>query len=53
MREWAVEAGLADDAIQNHIKIVYEPDCTSLSIQHKILEIQKKKQNFHDQKWKQ
>ena len=43
MREWAIEAGLADETIQNHIKIVYEPDCASLSIQHKIMEIQKRK----------
>eukprot|EP01083_Nonionella_stella_P014674 41200_1 len=47
MREWAFEAGLADEMIPNHIKIVYEPDCASLSIQHKIMEIQNSKDTTH------
>ncbi len=38
MREWAVESELCDENIPNHIKIVYEPDCASLCIQHKLSE---------------
>ena len=43
MREWAISAGLGDESIPNHIKIVYEPDCASLSIQHKISDLRRGK----------
>merc|ERR1711933_472536 len=37
MVQWAIEAGLISGKIQNQLKIVYEPDCASLSIQHAII----------------
>ena len=36
MRQWAVDAGLVDPKIKNQCKIVYEPDCASLSLQYEI-----------------
>eukprot|EP01083_Nonionella_stella_P079093 216771_1 len=37
MVEWAIESGLVDGTVPNQLKIVYEPDCASLSIQHAII----------------
>ncbi len=36
MREWAIIAGLINKNIENQLQIVFEPDCASLAIQHKI-----------------
>ena len=36
MKEWAIKAGLIDDKIKDQCKIVYEPDCASLAIQHEV-----------------
>ena len=36
MKEWATKAGLIDDAVRDQCKIVYEPDCASLAIQHEV-----------------
>jgi len=36
MEQWAFRAGLINKEIPNHLKIVYEPDCASLSIQYEI-----------------
>eukprot|EP01084_Bolivina_argentea_P185288 319533_1 len=36
MREWAIAASLIDKNIENQLMIVFEPDCASLAIQHKI-----------------
>merc|ERR1719361_3013511 len=33
MRNWAIKAGLVDKKIKDQCKIVYEPDCASLSVQ--------------------
>ena len=33
MEQWAYKAGLTNRDIYNHLKIVYEPDFASLSIQ--------------------
>ncbi len=35
-------AGLGDESIPNHIKIVPEPDCALLSIQHQIADLQRR-----------
>merc|ERR1712244_59656 len=44
MEQWAQSAGLTNKEIPNHLKIVYEPDCASLSIQYEIQKL-KSKQN--------
>ena len=36
MRKWIIKAGLVSDDDPNQCKIVYEPDCASLAIQHEI-----------------
>eukprot|EP01083_Nonionella_stella_P081209 223580_1 len=36
MKQWAIAAGLVNTNIPNQCKIVYEPDCASLSIQHQV-----------------
>ena len=36
MQEWAISAGLVNRNIPNQCKIVYEPDCASLSIQYQM-----------------
>merc|ERR1719474_244039 len=38
MRSWAIESGLVDPEIPNQCKIVYEPDCASIAVQHEIKE---------------
>mmetsp|Transcript_54411 Transcript_54411/g.90133 ORF Transcript_54411/g.90133 Transcript_54411/m.90133 type:complete len:725 (-) Transcript_54411:82-2256(-) len=43
MEQWSIEAGLINKQIPHHLKIVYEPDCASLSIQHEIKELKAKK----------
>eukprot|EP01084_Bolivina_argentea_P239557 402620_1 len=51
MKDWAIKAELIksendNDYIPGQFKIVYEPDCASLSIQHAVLRnIEKQKQN--------
>ena len=42
MKEWAIKAELIDRNIENQLKIVFEPDCASLAIQHKIARAKKK-----------
>ena len=42
MVEWSIKAGLIDGKIPNQLKIVYEPDCASLSVQHAVLRNLKK-----------
>ena len=37
MKQWAIKSGLVDRNINNQCKIVYEPDCASLSILHHIM----------------
>ena len=37
MKDWALRAGLIEGHIPNQLKLVYEPDCASLSIQHALL----------------
>ena len=37
MVQWAIEAKLITGNIPNQLRIVYEPDCASLSIQHAII----------------
>eukprot|EP01084_Bolivina_argentea_P316201 548040_1 len=37
MIQWAIKAGLISGQIKNQLRIVYEPDCASLSIHHAIL----------------
>ena len=41
MKQWTIKAGLVDKDITNQCKIVYEPDCASLSILHHILQTSK------------
>ena len=36
MKHWAIKSGLINESIHNQCKIVYEPDCASLSIQYHI-----------------
>lgn len=36
MKDWAVAAGLVEGHITSQLKMVYEPDCASLSIQHAL-----------------
>ena len=36
MREWTIKAGLVNSNIQDQCKIVYEPDCASLTLQQKM-----------------
>jgi len=43
MEQWAQSAGLTNKDISNHLKIVYEPDCASLSIQYEIQKLKAKK----------
>ena len=43
MEQWAAQAGLINKQIPNHLKIVYEPDCASLSIQYEIQKLKKQK----------
>ena len=42
MKEWAIAAELVSPHIKNQLKIVFEPDCASLAIQHKIAKAKKK-----------
>ena len=35
-KEWAITAGLINGSIPNHLKIVYDTDCLSLSLYHAI-----------------
>eukprot|EP00485_Elphidium_margaritaceum_P002287 CAMPEP_0202686228 /NCGR_PEP_ID=MMETSP1385-20130828/2038_1 /ASSEMBLY_ACC=CAM_ASM_000861 /TAXON_ID=933848 /ORGANISM="Elphidium margaritaceum" /LENGTH=702 /DNA_ID=CAMNT_0049340761 /DNA_START=32 /DNA_END=2140 /DNA_ORIENTATION=- len=42
MREWAIKAALVDPDVADQLKIVFEPDCASLAIQHKIAKAKKK-----------
>merc|ERR1712129_278240 len=44
MEHWAQMAGLTNKNIPNHLKIVYEPDCASLSIQYEIQKLKAKKE---------
>merc|ERR1712048_627805 len=37
-------AGLTNKEIPNHLKIVYEPDCASLSIQYEIQKLKSKQE---------
>eukprot|EP01083_Nonionella_stella_P317989 1160195_1 len=41
MVQWATQAGLITGKIPNQLRIVYEPDCASLSIQHAIIRAMK------------
>ena len=41
MREWALRAGLGDERIPNHIKMVYSTDCAAVSIQHKLMSLER------------
>eukprot|EP00490_Sorites_sp_Unknown_P028083 CAMPEP_0114660926 /NCGR_PEP_ID=MMETSP0191-20121206/21274_1 /TAXON_ID=126664 /ORGANISM="Sorites sp." /LENGTH=128 /DNA_ID=CAMNT_0001891513 /DNA_START=311 /DNA_END=694 /DNA_ORIENTATION=+ len=41
MEQWVFKAGLTTKEIPNHLKIVYEPDCASLSIQNEIASLKK------------
>jgi len=43
MEQWAFKAGLINKQIPNHLKIVYEPDCASLSIQYEIQKLKQQK----------
>lgn len=36
MKQWCVKAGLINKQISNHLKIVYEPECASISVRHDI-----------------
>eukprot|EP01083_Nonionella_stella_P171500 585993_1 len=45
MVQWATEAGLITGQIPNQLRIVYEPDCASLSIQHAIFRAMKGNKN--------
>eukprot|EP01083_Nonionella_stella_P165515 550829_1 len=36
MRQWIIKAGLVDVKDKTQCKIVYEPDCASLAIQHQL-----------------
>ena len=47
MRQWTIDAGLVDPQIPNQCKIVYEPDCASLSIQYEIQQRKKILSNSH------
>ena len=42
MKQWAILAGLINKNIPNQCKIVYEPDCASLSIQYQMYRNKKK-----------
>ena len=42
MKEWAIKAQLINRNVENQLKIVFEPDCASLAIQHKIARAKKK-----------
>merc|ERR1712154_488757 len=44
MEQWAQSAGLTNKEISNHLKIVYEPDCASLSIQYEIQKLKSKQE---------
>merc|ERR1712154_711978 len=44
MEQWAHRAGLINKEIPNHLKIVYEPDCASLSIQYEIQKLKSKQE---------
>jgi len=46
MEQWAFRAGLINKEIPNHLKIVYEPDCASLSIQYEIQKLKKKEKKL-------
>eukprot|EP00484_Ammonia_sp_Unknown_P021917 CAMPEP_0197031776 /NCGR_PEP_ID=MMETSP1384-20130603/10663_1 /TAXON_ID=29189 /ORGANISM="Ammonia sp." /LENGTH=681 /DNA_ID=CAMNT_0042461351 /DNA_START=29 /DNA_END=2074 /DNA_ORIENTATION=- len=48
MREWAIKAELVDRNVENQLKIVFEPDCASLAIQHKIAKAKKKQSKSND-----
>eukprot|EP01084_Bolivina_argentea_P095193 171158_1 len=52
MKQWAIKAGLINNKISNQLKIVYEPDCASLSIQTAILNNLNKNNNNDDEKKK-
>eukprot|EP00485_Elphidium_margaritaceum_P019212 CAMPEP_0202731308 /NCGR_PEP_ID=MMETSP1385-20130828/187081_1 /ASSEMBLY_ACC=CAM_ASM_000861 /TAXON_ID=933848 /ORGANISM="Elphidium margaritaceum" /LENGTH=472 /DNA_ID=CAMNT_0049397601 /DNA_START=121 /DNA_END=1536 /DNA_ORIENTATION=+ len=43
MTSWAIAAGLVSKKIRNQLKIVYEPDCASLAIQHQMRNRRKSK----------
>ena len=43
MKQWVIKAGLVDETIMDQCKIVYEPDCASLAIQHEINDKKKQK----------
>ena len=45
MVEWAIKSGLVSGKIPNQLKIVYEPDCASLSVQHAIIRSMKSECN--------
>merc|ERR1719410_2082251 len=48
MREWAIASDLVSRDIDNQLKIVFEPDCASLAIQHKIARAKKKESSGGD-----
>ena len=50
MRQWTIDAGLVNPEIDNQCKIVYEPDCASLSIQHHIQQSKRIVSNVTDDK---
>ena len=50
MIKWSIKAGLINGNIPNQLQIVYEPDCTSLSIQYAMIEFQKKREMKEDKK---
>eukprot|EP01084_Bolivina_argentea_P021874 40659_1 len=39
MKQWAFKAGLVNKDINNHCRIVYEPDCASLAIQYHMKDL--------------
>ena len=46
MEQWAHRAGLINKQIPNHLKIVYEPDCASLSIQYEIQKLKEEEKKL-------
>merc|ERR1712130_382076 len=41
MKQWAIESGMVDPEIAGQCRIVYEPDCASLAVQHEIRDDEK------------
>eukprot|EP01083_Nonionella_stella_P286560 975334_1 len=47
MRQWIIKAGLVDANDKSQCKIVYEPDCASLAIQHQLRNAQNNDNDDH------